>query len=155
MLTTNNRRALVICRRTCPVRAECQDDADPQADAGLIRGGRPLWPAPTANVFKPQEKPPTKRNTCGTRHGADTHRKFGEESCDPCRRARARADVEHRQRYRAGDPRFRHCSHCDGWYPLNVLGQVHAHKPWFVDADSGLEHCPGSRRAPREIGEVA
>lgn len=149
-LSTANSSALRICG-SCPVREKCDAESDERADAGLIRGGRAIWPKPTVNVFKPQVDPPTRRSSCGSLRGADVHRKHGEEPCEVCRAARARQDVNRRQKSRPGDPRFRRCSACEGWYPLNVLGELHAHKPWFEEVESTVEQCPGSRRLP--LGE--
>lgn len=44
------------------------------------------------------KKPATKRDICGEYRGWNTHRRYGEEVCDPCRAAQAKYAKERRHR---------------------------------------------------------
>lgn len=83
--------ALDICGQ-CTVVEDCLQDAIDYSDTYGVRGG--IWfdakgkPQPPPNPKAPKRQPRTSVK-CGTPSGYVTHRKNGEDPCDPCAYANA------------------------------------------------------------------
>ena len=102
--------ALNLCH-TCPVRAECYEDAERLGDLYGIRGG---YTEPQRHNLR-QGKPPgpayvstggRKPSECGTPGGANAHRRRKENVCRDCGNAERRASRERRAR-RLKDEQYR------------------------------------------------
>lgn len=106
-LTADNARALRICRRDCPVKTLCLDEAVRLGDHGVIRGGQVLrgklerYPCETCGSeflrTARSNHPTTRCPACkeqalmphGTPGGYHRHKSRGEMPCTPCADAMA------------------------------------------------------------------
>lgn len=94
MDTTDLAAAAGLIKRychTCPVLTRCRAEAETLASGtgyGTDRAGKPdgVWAGLVWFNGRPREAPLGEwtRPQCGSRAGAEAHRRFGERSCSPC-----------------------------------------------------------------------